>query len=99
MQLNQAIARELENDKDIAAYRLICRSTNDAIDADKGSFWRAKFREKFALREGVPNQQLKTLYQTRTKWLRRGTGYDLFFGTRQRERDVARVLRELIVGM
>jgi hypothetical protein len=39
-------------DKDIATYRLICRVTNDAIDADRGSFWRTKFREKFALKEG-----------------------------------------------
>jgi hypothetical protein len=97
-QLNKAIAHELETDKDITTYRLICRSTNDAIDADKCSFWRAKFREKFALTQGVNNKTLKRSYQLRAKLLRRGTGYDFFRGHRRREADVVSVLRDLIVG-
>jgi hypothetical protein len=97
-QLNQAIAHELNTDKDIAAYRLICRGTNDAIDADRGSFWRTKFRAKFAFKEGLSNKELKRLYQRRTKQLRRGTGYDFFWGYRKREMDVVAVLKELIIG-
>ncbi|KAF2832993.1 hypothetical protein CC86DRAFT_338057 [Ophiobolus disseminans] len=97
IELNQAIAREIENDKDLATYRLICRGTNDAVDADNLSFWRTKFREKFALKEGVANQELKQLYQNRTKQLARGTGYSFHRGHRLREKDVVKVLRELIV--
>jgi hypothetical protein len=85
-------------DKDIATYRLICRVTNDAIDADRGSFWRTKFREKFALKEGRSNKELKKQYQRRAKWLRRGTGYDFFRGHKKREMDVVAVLKDLIVG-
>jgi hypothetical protein len=63
-----------------------------------GSFWRAKFREKFALCAGTSNMELQTTYQRRMKQLRRGTGYSFFRGNRQREIDVVNVLRELIIG-
>lgn len=62
------------------------------------SFWRAKFRERYALKEEVPNARLQRLYQRRSKHLRRGTGYDFFRGNKRRETDVAEVLRDLIVG-
>jgi hypothetical protein len=98
-QLNQAIARYLETDKDIANYSFICVKTHDAVNADRGSFWRAKFREKFALQaDRRTNDELMDLYKNRRKQLRRGTGYDFFRGHRTREKDVAKVLRELIVG-
>jgi hypothetical protein len=97
-QLNQLVAREINTDKDIASFRAICRNTRDAIDADMGSFWRAKFREKFALRAGTSNMELQTTYQRRMKQLRRGTGYGFFRGHRQREIDVVGVLRELVLG-
>ncbi|KAF1840797.1 uncharacterized protein K460DRAFT_380586 [Cucurbitaria berberidis CBS 394.84] len=95
--LNKAIAHELDTDKDIASYRLICQATNDAIDADNKSFWRAKFREKFALKEGSSNSSLQGLYQNRAKQLRRGTGYGFFRGHKKRELDVIEVLRDLII--
>jgi hypothetical protein len=79
---------------------LISRSTNDAIDADQGSFWRVKFREKYALalRDSKTNQILKTKYQCRATLLRRGTGYNFFWGHKKRESDVVAVLRDLILG-
>ncbi|KAF2030143.1 hypothetical protein EK21DRAFT_66353 [Setomelanomma holmii] len=96
IELNQAIARYLESDKDLANFRLICRKTNDAVDGDWGSFWRARFREKFAFQDGPSNKELKKSYQRRTKQLRRGTGCDFFRGHKSREQDVLRVLLELI---
>lgn len=98
LQLNKAIAHYLNTDKDIVSFRLICRRTNDAIDADHGSFWRHRFREKYAFKEGTSNKELRRAYQRRSKMLRRGTGYDFFRGYKKRERDVVEVLRDLIVG-
>jgi hypothetical protein len=75
-----------------------CRGTLDAVDADGGSFWRARFREKFAFAEGCQNDELRRAYQSRMQQLRRGTGYPFFRGHNMREKDVAGVLKELIVG-
>jgi hypothetical protein len=77
---------------------LICHGTNDAIDADNFSFWRARFQSKFAFREGPTNEELKETYQRRLKQLRRGTGYDFFRGHKNREKDVLLVLQELVIG-
>ncbi|KAF1943214.1 hypothetical protein EJ02DRAFT_343604 [Clathrospora elynae] len=99
IELNKAIVHELDADKDIATYRLICRATNDAIDADKLSFWRAKYREKYAFKEGVPNNQLQRKYQRRSRLLRRGVRYDFFRGHKKHELAAIEILRELIVGM
>ena len=76
----------------------MCRGTNDAIDADHGSFWRHAFRQKYAFKEGPSNKELRRTYQRRAKMLRRGTGYDFFRGYKKREQDVIEVLRDLIVG-
>ncbi|CAO2650395.1 Nn.00g016870.m01.CDS01 [Neocucurbitaria sp. VM-36] len=97
IELNKAIAHELDTDRDIATYRLICRVTNDAIDADDKSFWRVKYRENYALKEGLSNARLARTYQNRAKQLRRGIGYDFFRGHKKREVDVVEVLRDLIV--
>jgi hypothetical protein len=97
-QLNQAIAHELDTDTDLARYRLICRSTNNAVDADKYSFWRARFRERFAFKEGRSNIELKKTYMERQKHLRRGTGLSFFRGHNRRESDAVMVLKDLIVG-
>ncbi|KAL6708480.1 hypothetical protein ACN47E_002743 [Coniothyrium glycines] len=97
IELNKTIAHNLDADKDVAAFRLICRATNDAIDADNCSFWRAKFREKYALKEGVDNSDLMQIYQRRAKLLHRGTSYNFFRGHQRRENDVVKVLRGLIV--
>ncbi|KAJ8109151.1 hypothetical protein OPT61_g7670 [Boeremia exigua] len=97
IELNKAIAHHLDTDKDIISFRLVCRGTNDAIDADHGSFWRHRFREKYAIKEGPSNKELRRAYQRRSKMLRRGTGYDFFRGYKKREQDVIDVLRDLIV--
>lgn len=97
-QLNKAIAHELGADKDIAAYRIICKATNDAVDADNCSFWRAKFRERYDFKDGQSNTMLAAQYQNRAKQLRRGRCYGFFRGHRIREQDVMKVLRDLIVG-
>jgi hypothetical protein len=77
---------------------LICRATNDAIDADHKSFWRTKFREKYAYKEGISNEKSARMYKRRAKYIRRGTGYNFFRGHKKREVDVLEVLRDLIVG-
>ncbi|KAF2995871.1 hypothetical protein E8E13_004081 [Curvularia kusanoi] len=97
IELNKAIAHCLDTDKDIISFRLVCRATNDAIDADRGSFWRLRFRERYAYKSGLVNKDLRRAYQRRSKMLRRGTGYDFFHGYRKREQDVIEVLRDLIV--
>ncbi|KAF2632261.1 hypothetical protein BU25DRAFT_331547 [Macroventuria anomochaeta] len=97
IELNKAIAHHLDTDNDIISFRLVCRGTNDAIDADHGSFWRYRFREKYASKEGPTNKELRRAYQRRSKMLRRGTGYDFFRGYKKREQDVIEVLRDLIV--
>ncbi|KAG9186825.1 hypothetical protein G6011_09933 [Alternaria panax] len=96
IELNKSIVHELDTDKDIATYRLICHSTNDAIDADKLSFWRAKYREKYDFKEGPSNLQLRRTYQRRSKQLRRGVKYPFFYGTLPRERQVVNTLKDLI---
>ncbi|XP_014555418.1 hypothetical protein COCVIDRAFT_38776 [Bipolaris victoriae FI3] len=97
IELNKAIVHYLDNDKDIATYRLICRSTNDAIDADRQSFWRAKFREKYDFLEGTPNNQLRRMYQRRSKLLRCGTKYGFFRGHGKTEARVVKMLKDLII--
>ncbi|OAK98834.1 hypothetical protein IQ06DRAFT_327330 [Phaeosphaeriaceae sp. SRC1lsM3a] len=97
IELNQGIARYLESDKDFVAFRATCRGARNAIDADNGSFWRAVFREKFALRQGRTNKDLRRTYQRRMKLLRRGTGYDFYWGHSKREQDVVEVLQDIIV--
>ncbi|RYN35811.1 hypothetical protein AA0113_g1302 [Alternaria arborescens] len=96
IELNKAIVHELDNDKDIANYRLICHSTNDAIDADRLSFWRAKYREKYDFKDGLNNLQLCRVYQRRSKQLRRGIKYPFFHGIRQGERQVVNMLKDMI---
>ncbi|KAI8936507.1 hypothetical protein NX059_006912 [Plenodomus lindquistii] len=97
IELNKAIAHELVTDKDIATYRLICRATNHAVDADNRSFWRTRFRERFVLPEGKSNSELRDLYQRRTKLLRIGRSYDYFFGYEKPQQAVLVMLRDLIV--
>lgn len=97
-QLNQAIARGLDRDKDIVAFRASCRGAKNAIDADNGSFWRDIFREKFALRPGRTNKELRRTYQRRMKWLKRATGLHFHWGYTPKEKEAIAVLREIIVG-
>jgi hypothetical protein len=88
----------LPSDHDIATYRRICRVTSDAVDADRGSFWRARFRATYDLDEATPNKELRRVYQRRARVLRRSTELCFFRGYRQREMDAVVVLRSLVVG-
>ncbi|KAF2638019.1 hypothetical protein P280DRAFT_405709 [Massarina eburnea CBS 473.64] len=97
IELNKAIAHLLPTDCDIARYRHICRATNDAVDGDNLSFWRAVLRRKFALLAGKSNRELKRQYQRRTKYLRRGSGIDFRFGNSTLEKKVLGVLKDLII--
>ncbi|KAF2869747.1 hypothetical protein BDV95DRAFT_85486 [Massariosphaeria phaeospora] len=96
IELNKTIAHCLETDKDIYAFRRICRATDNACDGDNHSFWRAKFREKYALKAGTPNNVLKAQYLKRGKWLNRSTTYPFHKGQERREIKALAVLRDLI---
>jgi hypothetical protein len=98
--MNWAIASYLESDKDICAFRSICRQTRDAIEGNNHSFWRIKFREKYAPAEKAKtNVDLKAIYQTRAKRLSRGASEDFQLqGHGKSELRLLDVLRSLIVG-
>ena len=75
-QLNQNIASYLASDKDLASFRLICKSTHDAVDADACSFWRRRFKQTFESanlkltgRRNEDGEKYRTEYQTRKKVL------------------------------
>ncbi|KAF2002885.1 hypothetical protein P154DRAFT_618273 [Amniculicola lignicola CBS 123094] len=97
IELNKAIAHYLETDRDVCSYRLVCRATNDAIDGDRYSFWRTRFRETYAYDKSVPNGLLKKEYQRRQRCLRIGASIRFYNGHSKNERKVLRVLRDLIV--
>jgi hypothetical protein len=88
----------LDNDADIANFNAICKATSFAIDGDNLSFWRARFREKFALMAGTKNKDLKSKYKRRAKYLRRGTGMQFIRGHTGTEKRVVAVLVDLIIG-
>ncbi|KAF2260824.1 hypothetical protein CC78DRAFT_384489 [Lojkania enalia] len=85
------------NDRDICQFRLICRTTNAAINGDELSFWRLRFRDIFAYNERLSNEQLKEKYQTRQKVLLRGTSVNFHHGYSSDEQTVLKILRNLIV--
>lgn len=100
IELNWHIAHYLVEDKDIANLRLVCRSTRDAIDGDMGSFWRTKFRSKYAyaVDKAGNNTELREEYQKRAKYLRRGlTEKFSNLGWDKSEKKILEVLRLLIV--
>lgn len=99
IELNKAIVHNFDSDKDIATYRLICQATNNAVDADNLSFWRIKFREKYAFKEGIANDRLQRIYQRRSKLLRHGKKLDFFRGHKKREKEVLIMLKDMIVGV
>ena len=75
-QLNQNIASNLASDKDLASFRLICKSTHAAVDADACSFWRRRFKQVFEStnlkltgRRYEDGQKYRNEYQTRKKVL------------------------------
>lgn len=101
-ELLQRIATFIEYDSDICSFRLICRSTRDAVDADKNSFWRKRFLSLFerpatSLVGEEGNLVFKKTYQRRRSVLKHGA--DFVIGESARERACLEVLRDMIVGM
>lgn len=80
---------------------MACRATRDAIDGDMESFWRAKFRGKYAyaVEKAGSNANLREEYQKRAKYLRRGlTERFSHLGGNKHERMITNILCSLIVG-
>ncbi|KAF2704489.1 hypothetical protein K504DRAFT_461248 [Pleomassaria siparia CBS 279.74] len=100
IELNKSIAHYLDSDRDIASFQSVCRATLDATLGDKLSFWRAKFRERYAYKKNTTNLVLKKSYQVRQHILRNGTGFHFGMAKTDEEikdeRKIVGVMRELI---
>ncbi|GAB7350915.1 hypothetical protein MBLNU459_g1427t1 [Dothideomycetes sp. NU459] len=103
IEINQMIGAELENDTDIAKYRLICVSTKDAIDGDDDSFWRKRFLQHFDLpmatvstKRHLDSGTLKQMYQQRRQALRQGANFRLGSDPKNKSKCL-KVMRDLIV--
>jgi hypothetical protein len=100
IEVTQHIATYLDYDSDLCAFRLICRSTLDAVVADNCSFWRRRFLDVFetsnALTTGRNNVAFKKAYQKRRGCLKNGASFRT--GETKRERECLEVLRDLVVG-
>lgn len=96
-QLNQHIASYLEEDRDICNFRLVCQNTRNAIDGDKFSFWRKRFRDAFdPLLHATNNTTVKETYQHRCKVVKHGVNFRS--GRSSPEVEYLKVLRDLVVG-
>jgi len=93
-QLHHLIAGHLDTDHDVNNYRLICRSTRNAIDEPRCYFWRDRFLQTFDPEQGKTAKELKALFQKRRKLLRRGAHFKT--GNGYKEAAVLPILRDLI---
>ncbi|KAH0303032.1 hypothetical protein KCU71_g10815, partial [Aureobasidium melanogenum] len=98
--IRQSIAGYLD-DKSIASYRLICRSTKNALDEDEGSFWRTQFLETYDPSKQTPtgtrfvvNGWFKEQYQCRKRIERQR--FDFQTGNSQKEMECLSLLKDLI---
>ena len=97
IETNQNIASFLDYDSDICKYRLICRSTLNAVDADNCSFWRRGFLACFEKpTKSMDNVAYKKAYQRRRGVLKCGAAFQT--GEKKREWDCLEVLRDLVIG-
>lgn len=103
LQTVQNIASHLEYDSDLTTFRLICRSTNNAVDGDSSSFWRRRFlsyyeptRAKPTGRRLIDNNKYKVAYQKRRMHIKRGTNFT--FGNTKEEIACLETLRDLALG-
>ncbi|KAK0823355.1 hypothetical protein LTR73_008597 [Friedmanniomyces endolithicus] len=82
IETNQHIASYLTGDSDLCSFRLVSRSTHDAVDADNNSFWRRRFLAVFetptwgAKRNDNTNVKFKREYQRRRRCLLFGAKYE-----------------------
>lgn len=92
------IAASIERDSDLAAFRAICRATNEAVDCKQHSFWRMRFLAYFDPLPSGSREHLvfKEQYQHRRKVLR--SSPIIRDGSTKIEQRTIRVLRDLIVG-
>jgi hypothetical protein len=92
------VANYLDADRDIASFSRTCRATRGAVHGDGLSYWRVKFREKYAYKKATSNKTLKRKYQSRQQVLREGTGVYFLHGHSEGEQKVVAVLKDLING-
>ncbi|KAL9614852.1 MAG: hypothetical protein Q9167_000685 [Letrouitia subvulpina] len=71
MELNEQIAYNLSNDKDLSSFSAVCRSTRDAVFSDRSGVWRSRFSTAFDFPAGKSSTQMKHDYRLRRKYLRR----------------------------
>ncbi|KAL1634968.1 hypothetical protein SLS56_002052 [Neofusicoccum ribis] len=100
VELNQEIASNLTNDKDLVNFRAACRAARDAID-DQDSSWFKRFTQLYDypanLHKNSPGYKAKIrkLYQKRSKYLVRSPPH-FKTGCTQREEDTLKMVAELI---
>ena len=104
-QINQQIASELDTDQDICNFRLICRDTHDAIDADGCSFWRRRFLAIFETpqleltgQRVADNEKFRDVYKKRKNLLKNGVLQEFRNGLVPREQQCLELIRDLIIG-
>ncbi|KAG9559953.1 hypothetical protein KCU97_g17889, partial [Aureobasidium melanogenum] len=100
VEIRQSIAGHLD-DKSIASYRLICKSTKYALDEDEGSFWRTQFLKTYDPSKQTPtgtrsvvNEWFKKQYQCRKRTERQR--FDFQAGNSQKEIECLSLLKDLI---
>jgi hypothetical protein len=86
------------SDKDVGNFRLICVSTNDAIDADHDRFWFYRFREHFDPPRcpHANHSQTKQIYQARRHAMNRGMRF--IHGYTRQEKAYLQMVKDIIVG-
>ena len=93
----QNIASCVDYDSELCNFRLICRSTLDAVDADNCSFWRRRFLGCFEKPTTVlDNVAFKKAYQKHKGVLKCGAVF--VKGDGKRERECLEVVRDLVLG-
>lgn len=87
------------SDKDVASFRLICHSTNDAIDADYNRFWFLRWRQQYDSPK-APHRghaHTKRVYQDRVRDMHKG--FRKFTGGKSpREKVYLEAIKQIIIG-
>jgi hypothetical protein len=90
------IALEL-SDQDIANFRLVCHSTNNAVDDDRNYFWRQRYNATYdPAGLSRPSSAMKSLYQLRRRWQRKAPVFSS--GNSRDEKDFLQVIKGIIIG-
>lgn len=104
LEVNEMIALNIGNDKDLANFRLICRQTKHAIDGNNGSFWRKRFHQGYDAKAPIVsnsrtlvNNNYRIMYQRRRHYLKHGCTFDRA-GITSTELRCLDILRDLIIG-